>query len=127
MKIAINQPFTFPYIGFYQLVSVVDKFIFYDDVAFMKQSWINRNRILINGKDSYFTIQLEAASSFKLISETEILYNPVKINKILKTFQQAYAKAPYICKVMPILEDCFNAIHYEKRISKIAYISDKSI
>ncbi len=127
MKVAINQPFTFPYIGFYQLVSVVDKFIFYDDVTYMKQSWINRNRILINGKDHFFTIQLENASSFKLISDTCIRDNPVTIEKMLKTFQQAYAKAPYASQILPIIEDCLKATHSERRISKIAYISIKSV
>ena len=120
MKIAINQPFTFPYIGFYQLVSVVDKFILYDDVTYMKQSWINRNRILINGKDNFFTIQLENASSFKLISDTCIRDNPSAVEKMIQTFRQAYSKAPYFSQVMPIVESTFKEIHHEKRISKIA-------
>ena len=127
MKVAINQPFTFPYIGFYQLVSEVDKFIFYDDVTYMKNSWINRNRILLNGKDHFFTIQLEKASSFKLISDTYIYSNLKTIGKTLKTFHQAYDKAPYASRVFPIIEGCFNAIREEKRISKIAFISVKSV
>jgi hypothetical protein len=127
MKIAINQPFTFPYIGFYQLVTTVDKFIFYDDVTFMKQSWINRNRILINGKDTYFTLQLESASSYKLISETEIKYNPLALNKLYKTFQQAYAKAPYVSDVLSLIMNWLNLIQGERQISKIAYLSIQCI
>ncbi len=33
------QPYLFPYIGYFQLISTVDKFVFYDDVAFIKQGW----------------------------------------------------------------------------------------
>jgi hypothetical protein len=127
MKIAINQPFTFPYIGFYQLVSEVDKFIFYDDVTFMKQSWINRNRILLNGKDHYFNIELEGASSYRLISEINVRCNPIAVKKTLKTIKQAYSKAPYFTKTYPIIEKCFNLIDKDVKISKIAYCSIKSV
>jgi len=127
MKIAINQPFTFPYIGFYQLVSKVDKFIFYDDVTFMKQSWINKNRILLNGKDHFFLIQLKGASSFKLISDTFIKYNPIAIEKTLKTFKQAYSKAPYYNNIFPLIEECFKTINSETKISEIAHLSVKNI
>ncbi len=127
MKVAINQPFTFPYIGFYQLVSQVDKFIFYDDVTYMKQSWINRNRILLNGKDHFFLIQLESASSYKLISETYIKNDPIALKKTLKMIYQAYSKAPYFSIVFPLVEDCFNNIKNNSKISEIAYISIKSV
>ncbi|EES4554759.1 WbqC family protein, partial [Escherichia coli] len=49
MKLAIMQPYLFPYLGYYQLMSSVDKFIIYDDVSYIKNGWINRNRILVNG------------------------------------------------------------------------------
>ena len=51
MKTAIMQPYIFPYLGYFQLVNCVDTFVFYDDVNFIKRGWINRNKILINGKE----------------------------------------------------------------------------
>ena len=45
MKIAIMQPYLFPYIGYFQLINSVDKFVVLDDVQYMKGGWINRNRI----------------------------------------------------------------------------------
>ena len=36
MKIAIMQPYIFPYIGYFQLINAVDKMVFYDDVIFIK-------------------------------------------------------------------------------------------
>ena len=44
-KIAIMQPYLFPYVGYFQLVKSVDTFVFYDDVAYVKGGWINRNYI----------------------------------------------------------------------------------
>ena len=126
MKIAINQPFTFPYIGYFQLISVVDKFILYDDVTFMKQSWINRNRILLNNRAHFITIPLAGASSFKLITETYIQQNSKAISKLLKTIKQAYCKAPYFKDVFCLIDDLFSMIEKEKRISKIAYYSLKN-
>ena len=68
MKIGIMQPYIFPYIGYFQLVFLVEKFVFYDDVNFIKQGWINRNRILLDNKEFLYTIPLKDASSFKLIN-----------------------------------------------------------
>ena len=45
MKVAIMQPYLFPYIGYFQLIAAVDKFVVYDDVNFIKGGWINRNNI----------------------------------------------------------------------------------
>ena len=46
MKLVIMQPYLFPYLGYFQLIHSADKFVVYDDVAFIKQAWINRNYIL---------------------------------------------------------------------------------
>ena len=43
MKVAIMQPYFMPYIGYFQLINAVDKFIIYDDVNYINRGWINRN------------------------------------------------------------------------------------
>ena len=45
MKIAVMQPYFLPYIGYFQLIKSVDKFVVYDNIEFTKKGWINRNRI----------------------------------------------------------------------------------
>ena len=47
MKIGIMQPYFLPYIGYWQLLNAVNKYVIYDDVNYIKGGWINRNRILI--------------------------------------------------------------------------------
>lgn len=91
------QPYIFPYIGYFQLINAVDRFVVYDDVTFIKGGWINRNKILLNGAAHVFTVPLKNASSFVTIGKTEInhvLYDGWK-NKFLKTLEQAYKKAPF--------------------------------
>ncbi len=46
MILASHQPYFFPYIGYFSLISAVDKFIFFDTTQFNRKSWMTRNRIL---------------------------------------------------------------------------------
>lgn len=104
MTLGIMQPYFFPYIGYWQLISAVDKYVIYDDVNYIKGGWINRNRILLNGKEHYFNVYLNGASPNKLINEVEI-GDKVLNGKNLKTLEQAYKKAPFYKQVYPILEE----------------------
>ena len=46
MILASHQPYFFPYIGYFSLLSAVDKFVFFDITQFTSRSWMTRNRIL---------------------------------------------------------------------------------
>lgn len=95
------QPYFFPYIGYFQLVNAVDKFVFYDDVKYINKGWINRNRILVNNDAHYLTIPLETASQNKLISEIFFIKN---LDKQKKTIYYAYRKAPFFKDAWPVIE-----------------------
>jgi len=49
MKLAIMQPYFFPYIGYWQLIHATDTFVLFDDAQYMRHGWVNRNRILKPG------------------------------------------------------------------------------
>jgi hypothetical protein len=105
MKLAIMQPYLFPYLGYFQLINAVDKFVIYDDIAFIKQGWINRNYILLNGTKHLFTIPLQNISSNTLINETRISTKPYNWqHKLLQTVTQSYKKAPFFKEVFPMIE-----------------------
>lgn len=108
MTIAIMQPYIFPYIGYFQLINAVDKFIIYDDVNFINKGWINRNNILVGGKPHLFTIPLKDASQNKLINEVGLLKTEPWQKKLLKTVQQSYQKASYYEKVFVLIEEIVN-------------------
>ena len=55
MRVAIMQPYLFPYLGYFQLMDAVDCFVFFDDAQYMKGGWINRNRILLGGAPRWWT------------------------------------------------------------------------
>lgn len=119
------QPYFFPYIGYFQLINAVDKFIILDDVNYIKKGWINRNRILLNGKDYLFTIPCEKISQNKLINEVEVIKDEKAVNKFLKTINNSYSKAPYFSEVFELVEGVFK---FDKvLISELAYGSITSV
>lgn len=108
MKLGIMQPYFFPYIGYWQLINMVDKYIIFDDVNYIINGWINRNRILMNGKEIMINLRIQKASPNKLINETNLVIDPIYTQKLLKTLTQCYAKAPYFNDVFPLLENILN-------------------
>ena len=127
MKIAIMQPYIFPYLGYFQLINAVDKFVFYDDVNYIKGGWINRNQILLNGNKNLFSIPLKNASSFQTISETLIhaeLYLIWK-KKFLKSLEQSYRKAPFFDDVYHLIQHVFELDN--KTITELCIESIKQV
>ena len=105
MKIGIMQPYFFPYLGYWQTLFAVDKYVIYDDVNYIKNGWINRNNILLNGNKFLITLPLDKASPFLPISQIKITPNTVQKQKLLKTIESAYKKAPYFEKIYPIVRE----------------------
>ncbi|MBQ3972087.1 MAG: WbqC family protein [Selenomonadaceae bacterium] len=106
MILAANQPYFFPYLGYWQLINAADVFLVADNLAYMRKSWINRNYILINGKPEWFRIQVEDASSFRLIMDTR-LSEKNDFGHLLRTLEMAYHKAPYFCGGMDLVSSIF--------------------
>lgn len=75
------QPYFLPYIGYFQLISCVDKFILYDDIQYTKKGWINRNKFRTLSSEWKFSIAVESHSEKAKISEIKIAkeYDSAKI------------------------------------------------
>ena len=92
MTLAANQPYFLPYFPYWQLIAAADTFLVSDDYAFMKGSWIPRNRILVNGRIQYFRIEIEDQSCHRFIKDTRLA--PSDVREKLRTLEMAYHKAP---------------------------------
>jgi len=112
------QPYLFPYIGYFQLINAVDKYILYDELTFIKDAWINRNRLLNKGqnKADYFTIPLESKSSNKKINQIKISDQFDWKRKFLNKVYLNYKRAPYFDEVYYFIETMIS--------SEVDYISD---
>ena len=96
MRLAIMQPYLFPYLGYFQLLHAADKFVFYDDVHFIKNGWINRNRVLLAGSPHYFTVPLSGASPFVAIRDIRFETPGERWQRKMRaTFEHAYKAAPH--------------------------------
>ena len=107
MTIGIMQPYFLPYIGYFQLMNAVDKYVIYDNIQYTKKGWINRNRILQNGKDVLITIPVEKGSDFLDIKDRCVSTNFDK-KKLLNQIKETYRKASLFESVMPLTEDIIN-------------------
>ena len=109
MKVAIMQPYFFPYIGYFQLINAVEKFIVYDNIQYTKKGWINRNRILVNGKDEYISVPLKKDSDYLNIGQRVLAstWSQDK-RKLINKISEVYRKAPFFDESRIVFERCIN-------------------
>ncbi len=116
-RLAIMQPYFFPYIGYFQLINAADLFIVYDNIKYTKKGWINRNRFLQNGKDVVFSIPLKRNSDFLDIRDREISAD-FKKTKLLNQIREAYRRSPYFEQTFSLVE----RIVLEKEINLLKFV-----
>jgi hypothetical protein len=105
MRLAIMQPYFLPYIGYFQLMAAVDKFVLLDDVNFINGGWINRNRIAVKGEPHWLTLPLAKASQNRLINEIEIVDDPLWKRKTMRTVELSYQSAPFAGQILPLFSE----------------------
>jgi hypothetical protein len=103
-KLAIMQPYFFPYIGYWQLIHAADSFVIYDDVNYINRGWINRNRLLINGEPALITLPLHQASQNKKICDIDLSPASDWLKKLSRMIEVTYKKAPHFAETFPIVE-----------------------
>ncbi len=104
MTLAGNQPYFLPYLGFWQLIHLSDLFLLADDYDFIRHSWINRNRILVNGQVQYFRVEIARGGPSRLIRDKQVALTPYLCRDKLKTVAMAYHKAPYLAEGYALAE-----------------------
>lgn len=123
MKIAIMQPYFFPYLGYFDLINYVDLFVVYDIVQYTR-GWINRNRIFKQNKIGweYISVPLEKAS-FQNSNKTAICDIKISTSQpwkehILGKLSHYKNNARYAYETIEFLE---NALSVD--ISSISYMN----
>lgn len=109
MTIAIMQPYFMPYIGYFQAINAVDKYILYGNVNFEKKSWVNRNRLMQrNGVIEQMIVPIKKNSSSAFIKEIAIDYATDWQRRLLRSIQTNYGKAPYFEETYSLLTSIFS-------------------
>ena len=102
-----------PYLGYFQAIAAVDKYILYDNLAYIVNGWVNKNRIRQrNNPPSWIIVPIKQKSSYTLIADTQIDNSKPWKKKMLASIKLAYAKADYKDEIMSLMEDIF-AENYE--------------
>ncbi len=109
MKLAIMQPYFFPYIGQFQLMKSVDRWIVADDLQFIDKGWINRNRVLhpdAHKEWIYVSIPLSHRRQFDVISN--ICVDGTQDWKATMLGRLSHYKhiAPYYRRTIGLVKDC---------------------
>lgn len=113
MTVGSNQPYLFPYIGYWQLMNLADVYVISDSMQYIKKGYVNRNNILIDGKSHRFTLEVLGVHTNTLINEVPVGNNR---QKIAKSISNAYTKAPYFKEVYPLIEEIL--LYDEKNLAQ---------
>lgn len=109
MKLAIMQPYLFPYLGYFQLLAGVDEFVVFDTVQYIQRGWINRNFLKVNGEKKRFTFSLKGASSHEPINQREFSEQfLLEKQAFFQTLKHWYRQAPHYAETMALLEAIFD-------------------
>jgi hypothetical protein len=115
MRVAVMQPYLFPYIGYFQLMHYTEKFFLLDNVNYIKKGWINRNNIVVNHQPYRFTLPLREVSQHKKINEIGIGADEKWKKNFLETLRVAYQHAPFYDEAAKVIRSII--LHDNKHLS----------
>lgn len=109
MKLALHQPYFFPYIGYFVIVNGVDIYVHSDTMQYMRHGWVNRNRILVGEEEwKYIVVPIRKPKTSDKINEIQIDYSKNWEEKIIAQLSYYKKCAPYYENVIGILEKVFS-------------------
>ncbi len=122
MIVGSNQPYLFPYLGYWQLMNIADIYVISDSMQYIKKGYINRNSILVDGKKHLLTLEALGVHENTLISEVKVGKNR---KKIVKSIFHAYKKAPYFEEIYPLIEQI--VLNNEENLAKYVGYSIETV
>ncbi len=96
MRVAIMQPYLFPYWPYVQLMGCVDRFLILDTVQYIDRGWVNRNCICLQGACHFITFPVRNAAKRLSIKDASFSAEfPRSVARIRKTLAHAYGRRPF--------------------------------
>jgi WbqC-like protein family len=121
MIVGIMQPYFFPYLGYFDLINRSDRWIVFDTPQYMREGWVNRNRILHAREGwQYIIVPLKKHAQETPINQIEAVEFPDWRRKIINQFTHYRGRAPYYKQTIALLEDCFSS--GERNLSRLNVI-----
>jgi hypothetical protein len=108
MILGAMQPYFFPYLGYFDLINRTDRWIVFDTPQYMREGWVNRNRILHSQQGwQYIIVPLKKHHRDTPINQVEAVEFPDWRRRIIHQFTHYRGRAPYYHQTIALLEDCF--------------------
>ena len=120
MKVSIHQPAYLPWLGYMEKVLTSDVFVFLDTVSFSKDSFDNRNRIVMNNVDKWLTVPVRTSGMFGQLY-TEIVPAGRWVDSHFGTIQQAYKKSFNYDKYLPYIKDMYDGVFENATLADICW------
>lgn len=106
-RIAGMQPYFFPYLGYWQLIGAVDCFVLFDEAQYMKQGWVNRNRVLKPGGGwQYIHVPVARHPIQAPIAEVLIAPDEDWRSRLFNKLAHYKTIAAYFAETMEFLQAC---------------------
>ena len=105
--LACIQPSYIPWRGYFEMIARSDVFVFYDDVAYTKQDWRNRNRIKTNQGAVWLTVPVQRDTTDGPIRDVLIDNTKNWRRKHWRSIYEAYAKAPFFDEYRLFFEEAY--------------------
>ena len=105
------QPYFLPYVGYWQLMASVDRFVILDDVAFPTRGWVHRNRMLVAGRATWFGLHVAGASQRRRIDELHLAPDGRWRRVLIRTLEVHYARAAHGAALRAWLDEHLHTLH----------------
>lgn len=94
MRVAVMQPYLFPYLGYFHLLRAVDVLVSLDDVQYVKRRWMNRNRVVVGGSVRWLSVPVRHAPQRTAIRDVTYDLAHPEVTSLAGSLLASYAKAP---------------------------------
>lgn len=126
-KVAILQSNYIPWKGYFDIISMVDEFILYDDMQYTKRDWRNRNKIMTANGLQWLSIPVETKGKFyQKINETRIESHDW-VDKHWHSIIANYSKAPFFKEYASEIKETYEECRNEEFLSNVNYRFIKKI
>ncbi len=107
MRFAAFQPYFFPYLGHFDLINKVDKWIVSNELQYIETGWMNRNRILhpVSGW-TYINVPLISHHYDIRIQDVKIIPSSDWKTRIFGQLAHYRRQAPFYSSTLQLVEQC---------------------
>jgi len=107
MKVAVMQPYFFPYLGYFDLINSVDEWIVFDTAQYIRHGWVNRNRILHPQSGwQYLVAPVKKHSRDTPINNIEMVSDSDWKRRIVGQLLHYKNHAPFFKQTITLVESC---------------------